>query len=928
MGGWAITRYDFKFGPPENSGGPAKGEFLFSLAPEEELLSAHLQKATVMRSGDSSWVERKSVHGRRSTGDLGTAHDKENLRFHQGWLAPSGHRMIRLGEIAIPDDGIRIRIAIKHQLHFFSSDLKGNIPLRVDQEADTFKLEARVHDVDYVPITRPHPKLKFRFKAYRGDFRARVKVAKYSANQPVEILLPAEYDEPKIWYGKVDSTTRFMVHLATDEEGGRRRKPRKIALWWDAGPLSDMHSREKEFEILGSYFRSLRNVEVEVIRLGFSGGEIKTFSVEDGQWAEMEAYLRGASFSRPLEPLNWEDRIFEREEVILCTHKPSSALLPLLSRIPFEKVPATYILNSAPQPLDAKAVERLEEAHIHIINLYEKDRREARDHLTQAMYQVREIKANPRRLKELNLNIGQDFPGILNFTGTLRGKGTPVEIRMGTPDRKGEKFKMRLRPYGMIKIKAALVDLINRGPSEEMVFPQTPDEYVRFGLNTPDGWRLWVRPLAALKEREDLIEREDIMDQIALRRDRLSDAWFDIHEWYNGKFDPSDILSSPIGLEPIKRRKESPELALRVFDLPRLFTGPDSSFGMKLPIDIFLQAKTVRWLEASHFRTQYGNQAEEGIWYVSPVPDDRRGDSLLLIPERPEKPSYLLGLDLLSDVDLIFRFLDLRYTQGGNPSFYLDFADQMILRGMVDEAVNALHFLPELGFYAPEILRAAGHRLLAWNQPHSASAVFAEVVRLHPGDPVAHRDLGLSLLAWGQRRAAYQQLLSALKVDFRLFESRYPGVEDIVLRELNHLGNAIDENAVGTFEGMEEPMPLDLRVTLEWTRSDTDVDLWVTDPDGVICNFDRPVTPSGGKLSGDVTNGFGPEEFVLRKAKDGVYTIEVEYEDDPERRISGANFVKVTIFSNYGRESEQVTIVPLSLANKAAKVLVAKIKIG
>ena len=879
----------------------------------------------MVRRGDTTLVQRKSVFGRRSSGDLGHAHDKENLRFHPGWLAPSGYRMVRLGEISIPDNGIRVRIAIKHQFNYYSGDLKGTIPLRIDQETDTFRLEARVHDVDYVPITSPHPDFRFRFKAYRGDYRARVKVAKYRAKRPVEILLPAEYDEPKIWYGKRDSITRFMVHLATDEEGGRRRKPKKIALWWDAGPLSEMHVREKEIEILASYFRSLRNVEVEVVRLGFAGGEVQTFTVEDGQWSAIESFLRGESFSRPLQPLNWEERIFEREEVILCTHKPSSVLLPLLSRIPFDKVPATYILNSAPQPLAPLVGKKLEEAHVHIINLFGKDRRVVRDHLTQAMYQVREIKANPKRIKTLDLEIGQDFPGILNFTGALRGKGTPIEIRMGTPDRKGEKFKMRLRPYNMIKIKSALVDLINRGPSEQMVFPQTPDEYVRFGLNTPDSWRLWVRPLAALKEREDLIEREDIMDQIALRRDRLSDAWLDMQEWYDGEFDPSDILSSPSQYLPKDRRKDSPELALRVFDLPRLYSGPDSSYGMKLPITTFLNAKTVQWLEAPHLRFEYGNLAEEGIWYISPEPNDTRGDSLLLVPERAENPSYLLGLDLLSDVDLIFRFLDRRYTYAGNPSFYLDFADQMILRGMIDEAVNALQFLPELGFYAPEIMRAAGHRLLSWDQPHTASAVFAEVVRLHPGDPVAHRDLGLSLLAWGQRKAAYQQLLAALKVDYRLFESRYPGVEDIVLRELNHLGMEVGDNGVGTFDGMQDPMPLDLRVTLEWTRSDTDVDLWVTDPDGVICNYDRPVTPIGGRLSGDVTNGFGPEEFVLKNAKAGEYTIEVEYEDDPERRISGANFVKVTIYSNYGRESEEVTIVPLSLSRKAAKVMVARI---
>ncbi len=927
MGGYAVTRYDFNFGAPQGSSGLAKGEFLFSLAPGEELLTAHLQQVTSIRSGDSIWWERKSLHGRRSHGDLGTAHDKESLRFHKGWLAPSGHRMIRLGEITIPDNGIRIRLAVKHQFHFVSSDLIGEIPLRVDQEADTFKLEARVHDVDYIPIVRPHPNLKIRFSAYRGDFRTKVKVAKFRANHPVEILLPVEYDKPKIWYGKADSTTSFMVHLTTDEEGHRRRKPKKIALWWDSGSLTNMQVREKELQILDFYFRFLHNFEVEVIRLGFGGGDVQTFTVENGQWSELRAYLQEESISRPMEPLNWEEKLLDCEEAILCTHKPPSALLPLLSRIPFGKVPSTYVLHSAPQTLPAKEVERLKKAGAHIINLYGNGQHKVKTQLTQAIYQVLQIKANPRRIKKLNLGIGQDFPGTLNFTGAIHIKGTPLEIRAGTPVKKGEKFKMRLRPYSMVKIKSTLVDLITRGPSEQMVFPQTPDEYVQFGLNTPETWRLWVRPLVALKEREELIEQENIMDQIALRQDRLTDAWSDIQEWYSGKFDTSDVLSSPTPYEPIIVRKDGPELALKIFDLPRLFIGPDTSFGQKLPADIFFQAKTVQWLQAPHFRCHFGNHAEEGLWYVSSLPNDTRGDSLLLIPERPDEPPYLLGLDLLSNSELLSRFMDLRPVYVDNPSFYLDLSDQMVLRGMVNEAVNTLQLLPELGFNAPEILRAAGHRLLDWNRPHIASSIFAEVVRSHPSDPLSHRDLGLSLLACGQRKAAFTHLLSALKVDYRLFESRYLGVEEIVLRELNHLGDVIDENGIGTFEGIEEPMPVDLRVTLDWIRSDTDVDLWVTDPDGVTCNYDHPVTPMGGKLSGDVTNGYGPEEFVLRTAKNGVYTVEVEYEDDPESCINGINFIKVTIFLNYGKEDEQVTVIPLSLPRKAAKVEVAKIKI-
>jgi len=69
----------------------------------------------------------------------------------------------------------------------------------------------------------------------------------------------------------------------------------------------------------------------------------------------------------------------------------------------------------------------------------------------------------------------------------------------------------------------------------------------------------------------------------------------------------------------------------------------------------------------------------------------------------------------------------------------------------------------------------------------------------------------------------------------------------------------------------------DVRVTLVWDTPDTDIDLWVIDPDGEKCDYRQKETKLGGTLDVDVTQGFGPEVFTLARAKAGEYRVVVHF---------------------------------------------------
>lgn len=78
----------------------------------------------------------------------------------------------------------------------------------------------------------------------------------------------------------------------------------------------------------------------------------------------------------------------------------------------------------------------------------------------------------------------------------------------------------------------------------------------------------------------------------------------------------------------------------------------------------------------------------------------------------------------------------------------------------------------------------------------------------------------------------------------------------------------------------------DLRVTLTWDTPGTDVDLWVTGPDGEKVFYGHRAGKAGGTLDTDVTTGFGPETYTQARAAKGTLRVQAHaYRIDRPTRV-------------------------------------------
>ncbi len=134
--------------------------------------------------------------------------------------------------------------------------------------------------------------------------------------------------------------------------------------------------------------------------------------------------------------------------------------------------------------------------------------------------------------------------------------------------------------------------------------------------------------------------------------------------------------------------------------------------------------------------------------------------------------------------------------------------------------------------------------------------------------------------------------------------------------EINHLiAKNANLNISKIDKGLIINIPIDIRVVINWNMNNTDIDLHVKDPNGEECYFGNKETKIGGRISTDITGGYGPEQFLLKKAIKGKYGVYVNYFGDRQFTTEGPSTVMAEIFTKYADQTEQRKVVSLQMSN-------------
>jgi Vault protein inter-alpha-trypsin domain/CarboxypepD_reg-like domain len=252
-------------------------------------------------------------------------------------------------------------------------------------------------------------------------------------------------------------------------------------------------------------------------------------------------------------------------------------------------------------------------------------------------------------------------------------------------------------------------------------------------------------------------------------------------------------------------------------------------------------------------------------------------------------------------------YMKLREANEQNPSFYFDVANSFYNSGDKETALLVLSNIADLGLENHQLYKSLTYVLRQWEAFEDALFTANQVVKWRNFEPQSHRDLALTLEDNNQFQAAFDELIKALEVNyFGEMSGQYAGVEDIILMDINRLVASHKKiNTDKLDKKYLDKMPVEVRIILNWNQMDVDIDLHVIEPTGEECYYGHKTTEIGARFSKDFTQGYGPEQYILRNAVKGKFQIKTNFFGERTLTESGPTTVNVEIYTTKNGKTER-----------------------
>jgi len=847
-----------------------------------------------------------------------------------GLLEKTSGNSFRARVYPIPPNGYkRCVIAYEQELRDGGDGTGGSLlyylPLTFTDKVDTFTLRVEVLDQADAPRVLSSPLSTFAFKAWQRAFVAEDTQRDVVLDKALRFVVP-KGNEGRGAFVSADRGQRYFYVTVTPRASRQAKAlPKRLLIVWDASYSARLRNVKKELELLDAYVQRLGGATI-----GRAVFRNDAEAVRWGTWAEARKALEqapadGATAFGALD-LSKE----QADEVLLF----SDGLGTFGGGDPrFPNCPVTAI-NSA-QAANHDWLRAVAEAKGgEYIDLMTRTVAEGVQALTTVPLTLLRATFDPAQVSDVYPSRAAAVRGPFGLAGRLRADRARITLHFGhgTTEEYSRSFDLDAAvqvaaPLARVWAQKKLAELsvapvrnadaiLALGRQFGIVTDDTSlivldrvEDYVRYSIEPPDELRTEYDQLVkAGRDRKLKTEKDHLEQVVAQFRER--------QEWWRTEFKPGPVKDKPVvaAAEGVAGGVAGGVIGGAVPPPSPATARADAVQGAGGGNRQMLAARMAAAEAPGAPRQEKSGGAPE------------LAGSIDLKPWSPDTP-YLKELKALPRDGRYTRYLTVRDTYGTTPGFFLDVAD--LLRDQGDRllAERVLTNLAEMKPDDPTLLRVLGYRLRQLGHADAAVWTFQEVFRLRGDEPQSHRDLALALAAAGQTQRAVDLMWG---LGSRPWDNRFRDINLIVVGEMN-AAIALAKTRPDTSKidpRLLENLPVDIRVVLNWDTPNSDMDLHVIDPRGEECFYSHQKTALGGRISADVTTGFGPEEFLLKKAMPGEYLVRAKYFGTGEQTAIGATTVVLELYLRYATGQVENKSITLRLEGRGRMVDVGTFTFG
>ena len=858
----------------------------------------------------------------------------ERRRVDPGLLEKVQGNGFRTRIYPIPANGARIvQIGYEEELQPGKTPaLRWRLPLAFRQPLDVFNLDIQIFRGTVRPEIESNIDSAFQFRSWQNNWTASHRWEHFKADRTLTIAIPRAPDEQDVLMQQTGNHYTYLLNVTPSLKNLPKSHPRSITILWDASLSGLTRDHEKELRLLGAYLAELREVDINLVPFRHIAGTPIHFDVHGGRWEALRDTLAHMVYDGGTQLGGLNPGQYHSDEYLLFSDGKGNYGSDRMAPVP-RPLYAIVATANADHPYLREIAEG---AGGELINL---ETGGVEQGMTQLLYQrlyFMGVKSDPdlessypsrtmpvtdgfsvagicyKPTHEIVLQFGNgrtvisEIKVALDFTKqateTLDLTRVWAQKKLAQLDMRYEDNKLEIqalgRRYGLVTRNTSLIVL------------ETVQDYVTYNIEPP----------AELREEYDKIIKQRgqmIRQQQEAIRDKAGDMFDELLSWWKMDFKPRKWVAPP---------KEKAD-TIRVQALQGRAPGLEVRRDRSLPAPPANAERTLDEVVVVGYATQKKSsvtgtvtrvEAEDGLTgHPQDEPRDEHASNGSFHAFKQEvQTAYLEKLRKAHAGDRYAVYLQERKAQLYTPVFYYNTATFFFEKGEKGLGLQILSNIAELEVESYELYKMLGYELRRLGEKEAACEAFRKVLEWRPFEPQSYRDYSMALRDAGHYQQALDTLYTALVKNYDAdIDAQYPGIEEVIVPEINNLialkGDKVDFGRIP--RRLIQNMPVDIRVVLNWNMNDTDMDLWVTDPNGEKCYYSHKKTEAGGRISSDFTRGLGPEQFMLKKAITGKYKVEVNYYGDTQAKLAGPTTLLVEIYTRYGTDHETRTLIPLQM---------------
>ena len=911
LGKMATTTFDFNFYNPERR--ILEGQFIFPLGEGQRVsrfamdVNGKLREAVVVEKKKGQQVFESIVRKNIDPGLL----EKTKRNNYKARVYP------------IPSKGYkRVVIAYEHELTTENGQLLYQLPLFFGTTIANFKLVVEVFKKK-AELNQKNSLTNFQFKQWNENYKAEHEKQNYKAETLLSFTVPQPQETPDVFVDEAKlqaGRNAFYLNFTPEKEKRKKQLPKHITIVWDASFSMQKRNLEKELNILDLYFKKIGVVKVDLIPFSYRPIKKQTFKISKGNWSELKKALEAINYESASDFSTLDFSRFRTDEVLFFTDG-----LHTLNDLEFPLGKAPVIPISSKTQTNYICLKYIAaKTGGTYLNVTSMSKEQVMEALTEQTFQFISAEFEKGALAETYPAVAQTIQSDFSYVGILKrpkvklklnfGFGSTVtysktvEINTGNlSESKGLVEKMwaykKLADLELQseKNKSAIKELaqdytIVTGNTSLIVLDRIED-YLEHRIVPPDELKKEYFERIEKQVAEKKKSKDEILQRSIAAYQKRIEWWerevnFDMDKWKREKAHMDAQRNS-------RRRAQLDSSVLPPALHEDMIIEED-----EVEVEIVEVEEEVE--QEQVFMVVEENESSQRLRNKrKPSKRITKASKIKLAAWNPKTP-YIDSLKSLKKGHFAL-YLSMRKDYETTPAYFLDVAEFFYARGEKETALSILLNVAELDLENHRLLRILARKLLQWGYKVLAVQFFEEVLRMRPQEPQSYRDLGLAY----ERAGKYQQAVDTL---YQIAERNWERFTAIVPTAMMEMNAIIARHKVNTSQfdlKLLKNLPVDVRVVLNWDTDNSDMDLWVTDPIKEKCYYSHKETKMGGLFPHDHTGGYGPEEFMLKKAADGKYVVEVNYYGTSQQGLIGPTTIQLELITNFGtskQKREEITL--------------------